>query len=346
MELEISKLRTQLERHTSSSSSHIEQISALEEKVQRAERAAGAAQRELADAKKNLERASEKAVKEGSERTSAETKIRTLQRETQEAKQAAEESMKRVETLERKLSTLTTLHKESDARFQARSREKDRFEKEASELRSRLASVENENLRLREERERRKAAEASGTDHDAIDELEDEERKRLDAKVRALEGEVFELRRGIWRERRREIDGGENEDNGGVASPGSKFDDVDLSGGPLLPFPARRQSLATVSKGFSDVLSSGFNAITGGTGPVTGSGSGAGARKGSLELLDDEDDDGFDEDAFRLAQEDEARKRIERVREIKRGLKDWEGWRMDLVDSRVGGGGAGEIFDV
>ncbi len=350
MELEISKLRTQLDRHTSSSSSHIEQVSALEEKVQRAERAAGAAQRELADAKKNLDRASEKAVKEGSERTSAETKIRTLERERQEAKQAAEESMKRVETLERKLSTLTTLHKESDARFQARSREKDRFEKEASELRSRLASVENDNLRLREERERRKAAEASGTDHDAIDELEDEERNRLEAKVRALEAEVFELRRGIWRERRKELDGGEDEDGDhtGVASPGSRFDDVDLSGGPSLPFPARRQSLAAVSKGFSGVLSSGFHAITGGTGPVSGSGAGAGAgaRKGSLELLDDEGDDGFDEDAFRLAQEEEARKRVERVREIKRALKDWQGWRMDLVDCRVGGGGAGEIFDV
>lgn len=59
-------------------------------------------------------------------------------------------------------------------------------------------------------------------------------------------------------------------------------------------------------------------------------------------------DDGadFDEDAFRRAQEEEGRKRIERVREVKRGLKEWEGWRMDLVDVRVGVPGLGEVFDV
>ncbi len=329
MELEISNLRTQHERHTSSSSSHTEQISALEDKLDRAERAAGAAQRELADVKKNLDRASEKAVKEGSERTSVETKIQTLGRETEEAKKNAEESMKRVETLEKKLSTLTTLHKESDARFQARSRERDRFEKEAAELRSRLASMENENLRLRDEHQRRKKSEASGVDDEGVDELEDEERKRLEAKVRELETDVFELRRGVWRDKRKELDP-ENEENG-MTSPSSKFDDVDLSGGPS---SFRRQSVtATKGQSFSDVLSSGFSAFTGGGG------------RGSLEL-DDGDDGGFDEEAFRRAQEEEARKRVERVREIKRGLKDWEGWRMDIVDSRVGGGGAGEIFDV
>ena len=64
-----------------------------------------------------------------------------------------------------------------------------------------------------------------------------------------------------------------------------------------------------------------------------------------MDLLDG-DDDGFDEDAFRLAQEEEGKKRIERVREMKRALKDWEGWRLDIAESRVGGGGAGEIFDV
>ncbi|KAL9591779.1 MAG: hypothetical protein Q9179_007378, partial [Wetmoreana sp. 5 TL-2023] len=61
MELEISSLRAQLQKHTSLSSSHTEQVTALETKLDRAERAAGAAQRELLDTKKSLERASEKA---------------------------------------------------------------------------------------------------------------------------------------------------------------------------------------------------------------------------------------------------------------------------------------------
>ncbi len=330
MEMEISNLSAQLNKSSSSSITHSEQVSALEDKLERAERAAGAAQRELIDAKKSLERASEKAVKEGSERTSTETKIRSLVRGAEEAKKSAEESMKRVDTLEKKLAALTTLHKDADARRQTGERERERLEKEAADMRRRLAGLENENLRLREERERARKREASGVDDEGMDELEDEERRRLETKIRGLEGEVSELRRGVWREKRRELGIAETED--GMTSPGSKFDEIDLSGGS----PGyRRESLASGGRGtsFSNVLSSGFNAFTG-----------AGAGGAKDELFDVEDD--FDEDAFRSAQEEEARKRVERVKEVKRGLKDWEGWRMDIVDVRVGGGGAGDIFDI
>ena len=327
--MEISNLRIQLEKNTSSSASHTEQISALEGKLDRAERAAGAAQRELIDARKNLDRASEKAVKEGSERTSAETKIRSLSREAEDSKKAAEESLKRVETLEKKLATITTLHKESDARRQNGERERDRMEKEVGEIRRKMAGLENETLRLREERERtrkRDVSDAGG--EEGLDELEDEARQKLEAKVRELEAEVFELRRGVWRERRKELQGAEGDSVGG---PSNDFDDIDLSG----PTSAlRRPSVkGGKSQGLAGVISSGFNAITGG-----------GGERVSLDLLDE--DDGFDEDAFRMAQEEEGRKRIERVREMKRGLKDWKGWRLDIVDSRAAGGGAGEIFDV
>lgn len=335
MEMEISNLRTQIDKSTSSSSSHSEQVSALEEKLDRAERAAGAAQRELSDVKKSLDRASEKAVKEGSERTSAETKIRNLGREAEESKESAEDSLKRVEALERKLATLTTLHKESDGRRQAGERERERLDREATDLKRRLASIENENLRLKEESERSRKTQASGVDDDGVDDLEDEERTKLENKVRGLEGEVFELRRGVWRDRRRTM--GADGEATGPTSPDSKFDDVDLSGEPL---HFRRQSNATPARGqgFATVLSNGFNAITGG--------SGGGSNRETQDLLDIDDEEVFDEDAFRRAQEEESLKRVERVKEVKRGLKDWEGWRMDVVDCRVGGGGAGEIFDV
>lgn len=328
MEMEISNLRSQIDKSSSSTSTHSEQVSALEDKIDRAERAAGAAQRELIDVKKGLERASEKAVKEGSERTSAETKIRSLGREAVESKKIAEDSLKRVEILEKKLAALTTLHKDADGRRQAGERERERLEKEAGDMRRRLAGFENENLRLREERERTRKKEASGADDEGVDELEDEERRRLESKIRGLEGEVYELRRGVWRDRRNEM-GTSGED--APMSPGSKFDEIDLSGGS----PSyRRQSMAGArGSSFSNVLSSGFNAFTGG-----------GGREGQDSF--DGADDEFDEDAFRLAQEEEARKRVERVKEVKRGLKDWEGWRIDIVDVRVGGGGAGEIFDV
>ncbi|KAL8757121.1 MAG: hypothetical protein Q9184_004303, partial [Pyrenodesmia sp. 2 TL-2023] len=141
MELEISTLRSQVLKSSSSSDSHTEQISALQDSLSRAERAAGAAQRELADTKKNLERASEKAVKDGSERTSAETKMRALARENEEHKQSIEESSKRIETLNAKLAALQNLHKESDGRRQ-------NTERDATDMRRRLAVLENENLRL------------------------------------------------------------------------------------------------------------------------------------------------------------------------------------------------------
>ena len=330
MEMEISTLRSQLSKGTSTSSSHSEQVSALEGKLDRAERAAGAAQRELLDVRKSLERASEKAVRDGSERTSAETKIRTLGREAEESKKSAEEAIKRLETLGKKLAALTTLHKDADTRRQASERQHSLLERDVSEMRRKLATLENDNLRLREERDRHSKRETSGDDG-GVDELEDEERQRLESEVRSLEGEVYELRRGVWKDKRREMS------DSGPTSPGSKFDDIDLNGGPA-PWGAGRQSQAAgMASGFTNAISSGFSAFTGG---------GGGGRKESDSLLDDDMDEDFDEDAFRRAQEDESKQLIERVKEIKRGLKDWESWRMDIVDCRVGAGVGGEIFDV
>ncbi|KAG4031793.1 hypothetical protein MFRU_008g01520 [Monilinia fructicola] len=339
MEIEISNLRAQLERVASGSSVEKEQIAALEDKLARSEKSAANAQRELGDLKKNLERTTEKAVKEGSERISAETKLRTLEREAEEAKAHSDELQKKVDALEKKVSTLTTLHKEHDARSQAQKKERERVEKEASDLKNRLASVENENSRLKEEGERLKKRDAQGIDDDGVDELENEERQRLERKVRDLEAEVHELRSGVWRDRRREMEGGGVDV---ITSPGARFTDVDLGGGGGSPH-ARKGGVLHQGKGIGDYLTSGFNAITGGTAPI-GHG---GAQDDDDELLDDDDLLEFDEEAFRKAQQEEAMKRIERVKEVKRGLKDWEGWRLDLVENRrAGGEGVGEIFEI
>lgn len=304
----------------------------------RSEKSAANAQRELGDLKKNLERTTEKAVKEGSERISAETKLRTLERETGEAKAHSDELQKKVEALEKKVSTLTTLHKEHDARSQAQKKEHERVEKEASDLRARFANVENENSRLKEERERLKKRDAQGIDDEGVDELENEERQRLEKKVRDLEAEVHELRRGVWRDRRIELQG---EGDDGLTSPGARFTDVDLGGSGS---PHARKSGGPQGMGIGDYLTSGFNAITGGTAPV---GHGHAGADEDDELLDDDEFLEFDEEAFRKAQQEEAMKRIERVKEVKRALKNWEGWRLDLVENRSAGGeGVGEIFEI
>ncbi|KAM5380961.1 hypothetical protein ACJZ2D_003270 [Fusarium nematophilum] len=314
MEIEISKLRAQAERHASGSSSEKEQIIALEDKVARAEAAAGKAQRELQDLKRNLERTSEKAVREGSERTSAETKVKTLEHEVEELRSSRDELEKKAEALEKKALTLTTLHKEQDSRLQTLRREKEKAERDASELQSRIEKLESENTKLRS----RKSLEGGGgLDDEGVDELEDEERLKLERKIRALESEVHELRSGAWIGKRRELE---------ATSPG--FHDVDLSSGHGLSPTQRRKSAAG---GIGDFLTSGLNALAGGA---------------DDEFLEDDDMD-FDEDAFRKAQEEETKNRIERIKEIKRSLKHWEGWRLDIVENRRGGNeGVGEIFDV
>lgn len=322
MELELSKLRAQLDR----GSTEREQITAFEERVERAEKAAGLAQRELADVRRNLDRTAEKAVREGSERTSAETKIRTLEHDLADALSARFDAEKKADGLEKKIATLTTLHKEQDARTQALRKDKERAEKEARELKSKTESLEAENIKLRS---RRSTEGGGGLDDDGVDELEDEERAKLQRKIRDLEGEVHDLRRGAWAERRAQLSGA----HGDMASPGGGFQDVDLGGASPL---AGRKHSAHGGGGFGEFFQSGINALT-------GHHAGGDEAEG---FLDDEDMD-FDEDAFRKAQEEDAKARIERIKDIKRGLKNWEGWRLDLVEARRGGEeGIGEVFEV
>ena len=326
MELEISNLRAAQSKASASRSSHTEQVGALQAKLERAETAAGAAQRELLEARRNLERASAKAVAEGTARTSADTAQAAATRDAAAATQRADEAGRRLANLEKKLAALTTLHREADARR----RESERAEREALELRRRAEALGRENARLKEERERKRAQDGrgGGQDDDAMDELEDEERRRLEGRVRELESELFEAKRGAWQERRKELGEGAMDDAG--------FDEVDLSGGAG-PVGRRASARQSRSGGLAGALASGLGAITGTAGSEQ--------RKGSLPLLDDDDDD-FDEDAFRQAREEEARKRVERVKELKRGLQEWKGYRLDIVDVRTNGGGMGEIFDI
>jgi hypothetical protein len=354
MELEISNLRAQVH----SQSGFQSRISALEDKLAQSESALEKTQRELADTKQSLSRAAEKAVKEGVDKTSTETLIKSLRREIAELEEAKTTAEKKIDTLDKKLQALGNLHKESESRHQSRVRDSEKLEKDVAVLKKKLTTIENENLRLREERERAKKREAQGADNGELDELEDEERARLERRIRDLESENFDLRRGVWKEKRKELAGEDEGEPGDTAgSPGSTFDEVDLIGGA--PGHSRRRSNLTAGRppqhsSFTTVLSSGLAAFTGGsnTWDQRRPSQHPPATRGSLELLAEENvDDEFDEEEFARAQaEEEARKRVEWVREVKRKLRDWKGWRLDLVDSRAGAEGAGvgmgEIFDV
>ncbi|EFQ97686.1 hypothetical protein MGYG_00725 [Nannizzia gypsea CBS 118893] len=356
MEMEISNLRAQLNSQSTNSSAHQEQISALEDKLSRSENALEKSQRELADAKQAVSRAAEKAVKEGVDKTSTETLIKSLERQIKESEDAKAEADKKIDLLEKKLQALSNLHKESESRHQTRMKERDKFEKDVAMLTKKITTTENENLRLKEERDRLKKREASGVGADeGLDELEDEERQRLERKVRDLEGEVFDLRRGIWKERKRELS---SQHDGEGAQTDSKsfsgtFDDVDLTGGAPggHSYAGRRSTSQRPQQhsSFATVLQSGLAAFTGAQDQDRGY---KGFDYDSHAEPNEEflDDDAFDEDAFARAQEEEeAKKRVEWAREIKAKLKNWKGWRLDLVECRYGAQGAGiglgEIFE-
>ncbi|KAK8019827.1 m protein repeat protein [Apiospora arundinis] len=331
MELELSRLRAQAARQEASGGTDKDQIVALEEKLARAEQAASKATRELVDLKRNLERTTEKAVREGSSRTSAETRVKTLEQENSTLNDSLAELQKKHDALEKKVQALGNLHKENDSRTQSLRREKEAAEKETTELKSKVERLEAENTKLR-----KKDAAEGGGDDDGIDELENEERQRLEKKIRDLEAEIYDLRRGIWHQRRREMEAGAE---GEETSPGGDFTNIDLSAGPLSPTSAARKASGR-GTGLGDFFTSGLNALTG---AAAEKGAGTGDDEG---LLEDDDLD-FDEDAFRRAHEEDAKKRLERIKEIKRGLKNWEGWRLDLVDTRRGGGyGVGEVFEI
>ncbi|CAI7613242.1 unnamed protein product [Penicillium bialowiezense] len=351
MELEISNLRAQVTSQNSSNDAHQSQVAALEEKASNTQAELEKSQREVAETKQALTSALENAAKEDIDKTSTEARIKSLQQEAEEYKTEKVESEKKIETLDKKLQAIGNLHKETEARHQTRLRESEKADKELSVMRKKIASIENENLRLREESDRIRTRQAGGgADDDALDELEDEERQRLERRIRELEGEVFDLRRGVWQEKRQELEH-YPDDGPSPAADANAFDDVDLVGGR--PDHARRRSMGQQQhSSFSTVLSSGFAAFTGAAGNRARASSSNPPHPGSLELVSEENlDDEFDESAFAIAQaEEEGRKRVAWMRDIKSKLRDWNGWRLDLVDSRAGAEGAGvgmgEIFEV
>lgn len=349
MQLEISRLRGQLSSQTQGCETHGEQIAALQASLSAAEGRLKGLENELSDTKRALSKASEKAVLDGTERTSKDTKIRNLERELQEAAAQRDEVAKKAEQLDKKVEAMNKLHREAESRHASKLAAAEATAREIPSLRAKVEKAESETARMREKHKRVMSGDGGG---DALDELEDEERQKLERRIRELEGQVFDLQRGVWREKRVLMQPRGDEGSRTSLDPGEDFDEVDLSGSGAA---SRRRSSAnalqqqqTRHSGFAQVFNSGlaaFRAST--TSPDTQSGHNNRPRNDSL--LQEFDDDAFDENAFAHAQrEEEARKMVEHVREVKRGLKQWVGWRLDLVDARRAGAGIGfgEIFDV
>jgi hypothetical protein len=339
LELEISNVNRQLSEQTNKNNELQSKVSSLESAVQKAEQEASSTKTELQDLKASLDKAGDQAEKDGSDRDSAQTRIAQLEAELGTANRKASDSVSRAELLEKKIETLTQLHRDNDSRNQTRIQEHKKIEREATELRTRITGLSNENARLREGEQRRRKADLGSIEDSSVQELLDEERDRLLAKVRELEEENFELRRGVWRDRRRDMQP-PIDDQADASHPynsANSFDDIDLSGAPS------RQALPNrTHSSFQDVIQSGISAFTG-QNPAHRRSDAASKPKPRQESLGSLDEFEIDEDAFKQAQEEEAKRRLERVREVKRGLVQYKGWRPDFVDVRVGMGGVFEI---
>ena len=346
MEIEISRLRNELSSKTSNCETHSNEIARLSQDLRSARTRLGDLENELAEARRVLNRASEKATKDGAEQTSRDTKVRALERDLAEASAARDEVVKKAENLDKKIQTMNKLHKETEARSASKISNTEAQGREINLLKARLAAIDSDRPKTRQKSGAHNQNGPSGVDSDALDELEDEERLRLENRVRELENEVFELKRGIWQDKRKEmqppLESSEGGDDASFRLDHGNFDEVDLSGND--PSTGLKKQATNQHSSLSTVLNSGLEAFHS---------LGHTNRPRQDSLAQGIDDDGiFNEQAYAIAQrEEEARKMVRHVREIKQKLRDRRGWRLDLVESRRNAAGMqesdfGEIFDV
>ena len=357
LELDISSIRSQLATVQESVNTKDAELTDIRSALNTAEMRASEAQQQISELQKQLEANAKDSSESSTLSNEAESRIALLTSQLSTSQRDASASASRIAALEKKAETLVTLHKDATARHQ-----------------SHIDTLATENAKLKRDASARSHTSSSipdpssnddgDGDDAALDALENESRTRLESHIRQLEAENSELRRGIWRNKRTELQPGMDTSDGG---PQSGFDEVDLnSAGGFLSSPLRSasgrgttQSPYRGTSTFTEVLNSGISAFTGqptpgrrrqssksglNAGAILGQGMGRRESVGDEALMEDDDFGGFDEGAFAKAREEEDKARLERVREVKRGLEGWRGWRVDLVDLR-GGVGVG-VFDV
>lgn len=319
-ELEMSNLRNQVNSLTTTLTERETSVKDLEQRATSAEHQAEATKQELDSLKVSMTFGSDNDVdsKSTDDPEALNKRIVILESDLRTAQTTLEAASERATSLEQKIEALTKLHRESSAAVQAK-------DKELRDVRAEL------------KRRDRPSHVRDASDFDLHE--EETETGQLQSRIRALEAENFDLKRGVWRDRRAEMQPGMEEHENG-----QEYEDVDLNA-PASTSPLLARQTST----FQDVISSGISAFTGRARGVASPDQHTGnrPRNQSVGLLSE---DGFDEEAFRLAQEEDAKRRIERVKDVKRGLDQWKGWKLDLVDVRAGGVGAGRecgpVFEV
>ncbi|KAK3673394.1 hypothetical protein LTR78_006627 [Recurvomyces mirabilis] len=323
LELELSTIRNQLLSLQSTMSERDTAIKDLEERSKMADSTTETYRQELEQLKVSMAFPSDETIAAKEDPEALTKRITVLESDLRTANSNLDTAQQRAITLEQKIEALTKLHRDATNTSNVK-------DKELTDLRNQL---------------RRRERGSHVRDASEFELLEEEtETGALQARIRALEAETFDLRRGVWRDKRVEI-------QPGMEDQGQDYEDVDLTNGSYNGSASTRNRLGSIPRqhsNFQDIITSGISAFTGR--PREASSTQQQRERGqSLGLLDDDNDEVFDADAFRLAQEQEAKRRLERVREAKRGLEGWRGWRVDLMEGREvdgGYGGGGAVFEV
>ena len=320
LELETSNLRNQVNGLQSSVSERDASARDLEERAKAAETATDSVKQELDALKVSIAFPSDETQAANQDPEALTKRITVLESDFRTANTNLDAAAKRATSLEQKIEALTKLHRDATTISQAKDRE-------LTDLRGQL-------------RRRDRASHVRDVSEFELGE-EETETGALQTRIRALEAENFELKRGVWREKRAELQPGIHDDS---AIP--EYEEVDLNG-PYSPQGRSRLGSEAKHSTFQDVLTSGISAFTGRPREPTTTHA---ARKQSLGLLSEDGDDEFDPEAFRSAQEEDAKRRIERVKEVKRGLEKWKSWRVDIAEMRQNGIGSGiesgPVFEV
>ena len=326
LELEVSNLRNQVNGLQGTVSEREAVTRDMDDRAKAAESATDSVKQELDALKVSIAIPSDETQAANEDPEALTKRITILESDLRTAHNNLDAAAKRATSLEQKIEALTKLHRDTTAVSQSK-------DKELSDLRNQL-------------RRRDRASHVRDASEFELGE-EETETGTLHTRIRALEAENFDLRRGVWKDKRAELQPGIHDDSGGMST---EYEDVDLNG-PYSPQGRSRLGSEPKHSTFQDVFTSGISAFTGRTRePPKGLAASPQARKQSLGLLSEDDDDDFDPDAFRLAQEEEGKRRIERVKEVKRGLEKWRGWRVDLVEVRSNNVGimreCGPVFEV
>ncbi|KAI5797476.1 hypothetical protein DFH27DRAFT_601887 [Peziza echinospora] len=184
MEMEISNLRLDLEKSAKPLTEAQSRITALEEQVKSSDETQHSLHAQIDELKKKLDKAAERLVVESAGRSSAETKAREATTALEAQTALVKKLEAQVASWEKDHKTLKHLYKETDTLAQEAQKKLGLLEEENEALRTQIAE-HRQNLT-----ESRRGTGSMQADDDELDGMEEDERRRLQKRVRELEAQI------------------------------------------------------------------------------------------------------------------------------------------------------------